>query len=209
MYSRQELALKRLFDVAVAVTGLAVASPALLVIGLLVKVSSPGAALFRQRRVGRHGRVFWLLKFRTMVSGDGPLVTAQGDPRVTTVGRALRRSKLDELPGLLNVVMGDLSLVGPRPEVPKYVAHYPAADRELLQRYRPGITDPATVQFRNEEQLLAHALDPEELYLSKILPTKLRLYREYLEEATFISDFRILAQTVAVIVAPELSRPAI
>ena len=137
-------------------------APLLAATAALVKASSPGPVLFRQQRIGRGGKPFELWKFRTMrVGGTGPQITADGDRRITRIGRILRKTKLDELPELFNVLRGDLSLVGPRPEVAKYVALYPEAERAFLQRFRPGITDPATVRFRNEEDILARAPDPE------------------------------------------------
>lgn len=204
MYSRRELLLKRAFDVGASAVGLAVTTPLLAATAALVKLSSPGPILFRQVRVGRGGRPFELLKFRTMRQGSaGPQVTAGQDPRITPVGRWLRKSKLDELPELLNVIRGDLSLVGPRPEVPKYVALYPEPDRVFLQRYRPGITDPATIRFRNEEDILARSGNPERTYVDEILPQKLGLYRDYLENASFLADIGVLFGTLRVIVQPD------
>jgi lipopolysaccharide/colanic/teichoic acid biosynthesis glycosyltransferase len=133
----------------------------------------------------------------------GPQVTADGDRRITRIGRILRKTKLDELPELANVLRGDLSLVGPRPEVPRYVALYPEADRAFLQQFQPGITDPATVMFRNEEDILARAADPEAAYVNEVLPQKLRMYREYLEQASFLADLGVLVDTVRVIVRPD------
>jgi lipopolysaccharide/colanic/teichoic acid biosynthesis glycosyltransferase len=170
----------------------------------LVRVSSPGPVLFRQQRVGRGGQPFEFYKFRSMRadSGAGPHVTAARDPRITPVGRILRKTKLDELPQLFNVLKGDLSLVGPRPDVPACVATYPEADRKFLQRVRPGITDPATVAFRNEEAILAEAADPERTYLEEVQPQKLRISRAYLESASFFSDLAVLLATAQVIVLP-------
>ncbi len=139
-------------------------------------------------------------------SAAGPQVTADRDPRITRVGRVLRKTKLDELPELFNVLRGDLSLVGPRPEVARYVALYPEAEREFLQRFRPGITDPATVRFRNEEEILARAPDPERAYREEVLPEKLRMYRAYLEDASFLNDFRVLLATLQVILRPSHAR---
>ena len=165
--------------------------------------------LFRQTRVGRWGKPFKLVKFRTMRVADpktrGPEVTADGDARITPVGRILRKTKLDELPTLVNVLVGDLSLVGPRPEVPRYVSRYPDSARDFLQRYRPGVTDPATIAFRNEEDILAAAGDPEQAYLHQILPQKLELYQSYLEEASLLGDFAILGRTFWVILFPDAS----
>jgi lipopolysaccharide/colanic/teichoic acid biosynthesis glycosyltransferase len=203
MYSERELALKRAFDVAAAAAGLLASSPLLLTAAVLVKLSSPGPILFRQERVGRHGRPFTLVKFRSMrMSETGPLVTAASDRRVTRVGRALRRTKLDELPQLVNVLRGDLSLVGPRPEMARYVALYGARERAFLQRVRPGITDPATIRFRNEEEILARSADPERTYIEEVLPAKVRMYCQYLETASLLNDIKILADTLVVIARP-------
>jgi lipopolysaccharide/colanic/teichoic acid biosynthesis glycosyltransferase len=170
----------------------------------LVRVSSPGPILFRQQRLGRGGVPFVFYKFRSMRtdSSRGPHVTADSDPRITPIGRVLRKTKLDELPQLFNVLKGDLSLVGPRPDIPVHVATYPAADREFLQRVRPGITDPATVAFRNEEVILAAAADPERTYVEEVQPQKLRMSRSYLESASFVSDLGVLLATVDVIFRP-------
>jgi lipopolysaccharide/colanic/teichoic acid biosynthesis glycosyltransferase len=203
MYSRRDLLAKRVFDVAASAAGIAAISPLLVVTAVLVKTSSPGPILFRQQRVGRGGKPFELWKFRTMrVGGAGPQVTVDGDPRITRVGRVLRKTKLDELPELVNVLRGELSLVGPRPEVARYVALYPEADRLFLQQFRPGITDPATIRFRNEEDILARAPDVEHAYVHEVLPIKLRMYREYLEGASFLSDLGVLASTFWAIARP-------
>jgi len=159
--------------------------------------------VFRQARVGRGGVPFEFYKFRSMRTDTvGPGVTTDRDPRITRIGRLLRRTKLDELPQLVNVLKGDLSLVGPRPDTPYHVATYPEADREFLQRFRPGITDPATVRFRDEEVILAQAADPEQAYLEEVQPLKLRMAREYLENASFGSDLRVLLATLEVILRP-------
>lgn len=203
MYSPAGLVLKRAMDVSGSLVALALTAPVLVGTAALVRASSPGPIIFRQARVGRGGKPFELLKFRTMrVGAAGPQVTSGADPRITRVGRILRRSKLDELPELINVLRGDLSLVGPRPEVPKYVDLYPPADREFLQRFRPGITDPATIRFRSEEDILAQAADPEAAYVQQILPMKLRMYRAYLEEASVLKDIGVLLETLRVIVSP-------
>ena len=165
----------RHMEVAACGLGLLLLSPLFLVIALLEKLTSAGPVFFRQRRVGLHGRPFELFKFRSMVhcpEGRGPLVTAGGDRRITLLGRILRGSKLDELPQLWNVVRGDMSLVGPRPEVPRYVEHYPNLFALSLQQ-RPGITDICTLQLRNEESLLAQVEDPETYYVETLLPRKL------------------------------------
>ena len=203
MYSKRELVAKRLFDVAASAAGVVAAAPLLVATAALVKLSSPGPVIFRQQRVGKGGKPFELWKFRTMrPATGGPLVTAGGDSRITPIGRLLRKSKLDELPELLNVLKGDLSLVGPRPEVPRYVALYPERERTFLQQIRPGITDPATVRFRNEEEMLARSSDPERTYVDEILPLKVRLYCNYLEQASFVGDLSILLQTIWVVARP-------
>jgi lipopolysaccharide/colanic/teichoic acid biosynthesis glycosyltransferase len=194
--------MKRLFDLAVAATGLALTLPVLLLVGLAVKLDSPGPVLFRQQRVGRHGRPFELLKFRTMVdSGDctGPLVTAAGDRRVTRVGRLLRASKIDEVPQLWNVIRGQMSLVGPRPEVARYVALYPAGVATKVLSVRPGMTDEASIRFRNESEILARAEDPERAYVERVLPQKLALYQQYVERHSVIGDLGILLRTLYVV----------
>lgn len=206
MYSQPELRAKRVFDVVAASVGLCAVAPVLAAVAVAVKSSSPGPILFRQSRVGLGGNDFKLLKFRSMrMSEGGPLVTAANDSRITRVGAFLRRTKLDELPSLLNVLRGDLSLVGPRPEVRRYVDLYPPADRQFLAQFRPGITDPTTIRFRNEEQILERAQDRERTYVAEILPIKLRMYRDYLEHASFANDFVILARTVRAILMPSAS----
>lgn len=187
---------QRLFDVALSGAALLVLSPLFLGIAVAVALSSKGPILFRARRVGRAGVLFDVLKFRTMAVGAhtvGPAITRAGDPRVTTVGRWLRRTKLDELPQLVNVLWGEMSMVGPRPEDPKYVAHYTESQKVVL-RARPGITSAASVRYRHEEQLLARD-DWEHYYREVLLPEKLRIDAEYLENRTLWSDVRVLAAT--------------
>lgn len=199
--------LHRLFDVFVSGTALILLSPALLLLALLVRLSSPGPALFRQQRVGRNGELFWLFKFRSMrVGSDGPAVTAGGDSRITPIGRRLRQWKLDELPQLFNVVRGDMALVGPRPEAPKYVRHYTEEQRQVLA-VRPGITGVSQLEFRHEEALLAGHDDVESVYIHTILPVKLSLDLRYVRERTLGGDIVILLRTVLVLLrrtpAPE------
>jgi lipopolysaccharide/colanic/teichoic acid biosynthesis glycosyltransferase len=209
MYSPVELKVKRAIDVAASAAGLAATAPLLAAIALLVRRSSPGPALFRQARVGRGGLPFEMLKFRTMrAGGGGPEVTAGGDARITPVGRFLRRTKLDELPELLNVLRGDMSLVGPRPEVPRYVALYTDEERAAVHGVRPGLTDPATVRFRNEEDVLARAADPQKAYADEVLPVKIRMYKEYLERASLAGDLRILLETARVVLFPRAAARA-
>jgi lipopolysaccharide/colanic/teichoic acid biosynthesis glycosyltransferase len=190
-------------DVALATVGLLVVAPLLLAAAAAVKLTSPGPALFRQQRVGRGGRPFTLLKLRTMrTEQGGPSLTAAGDPRVTAVGRLLRRTKVDELPALWNVIKGDLALVGPRPEVPRYVD---AADPlwAAVLSVRPGITDPVTLSLRNEETLLAAVDgDREGFYEETLRMYKLLGYLEHLRARSAWSDVRVLAKTLAGVVIP-------
>jgi lipopolysaccharide/colanic/teichoic acid biosynthesis glycosyltransferase len=202
--------LKRLFDIVFATAGLLALVPVLAACAIAVRLSSPGPIFFRQRRVGLHGRIFEMLKFRTMrVAGSAtaPEITIGQDPRITRVGAILRKWKLDELPQLWNVVVGDMSLVGPRPEVPKYVETYPAAMRELVLSVRPGITDPCSISLRNESEILATAEDPERFYVDTLLPEKLRVSGEYVKNRTFLSDIAIIARTVAAVFRKEQSGP--
>ena len=192
---------KRLFDVLASASGLILLAPALLAIALWVRLDSPGPALFRQRRVGRHGRHFDMYKFRTMAdrADEGRQLTVGCDPRITRAGRFLRRSKLDELPQLLNVLEGTMSLVGPRPEVPRYVDRYPPAVRQSVLSVAPGITDLAAILYKDENDILGRAQDPERAYVETILPVKLEYYQRYVRERSFWLDLRILFRTLAAI----------
>ncbi len=186
--------LPRAVEATLACLGLAVASPVLLVAAGLVAATSPGPVLFRQQRVGLNGRPFTLLKLRTMrVAPEGSQLTASGDARITPVGRWLRRFKLDEIPQLWNVVRGDMSLVGPRPEVPRYVDDSPLW-RQVLSA-RPGLTDPVTLRLRDEEKLLASVDDAESFYRERLLPWKLRGYVDYLERRSWATDLGVLGAT--------------
>lgn len=187
----------RLIDVLAAALGLLILSPLLLALALWVKLSSPGPIFYRARRVGRGGQLFHLYKFRTMVADadrQGPGITTAGDSRITPVGRFLRRTKLDELPQLLNVLKGEMSLVGPRPEDPRYVALYNAEQQRVLQ-VRPGITSPASLQYRNESELL-RGRDWETVYTQEILPHKLALELDYLQKRSVWRDLGLIGQTV-------------
>ena len=188
---------KRLFDFTAALAGLAVLSPLMLLMAILVRATSPGPALFIQERVGRHGRAFRCAKFRTMCTGaqaQGTVTTA-ADARVTPLGRFLRRWKLDELPQLWNVLAGRMSFVGPRPDVPGYADRLQGDDRRILE-LRPGITGPATLLFRDEERLLALAKNPQAFNDAVVYPEKLRLNREYLEGGNFGRDLGYVFATV-------------
>jgi lipopolysaccharide/colanic/teichoic acid biosynthesis glycosyltransferase len=191
--------IKRLFDVVVASIGLIVFSPLLLLIAAWVKLDSSGPVFFRQERVGRHGDIFRIHKFRTMVSSSekrGLLVTVGKDIRITKSGVVLRKLKLDELPQLIDVIQGRMSLVGPRPEVPKYVAHYPERSREIVLSVRPGITDSASIEFRQENEMLMHSQDPEKDYIEKILPIKLQHYERYVTQRSLALDIAVIFRTV-------------
>ncbi len=202
MSAAQTNATKRAMDVLLTAPALVVLAPLMALIALWVRLDSPGPALFRQERVGRAGRTFRIHKFRTMRvhDGDGLQITAAGDARVTRAGRWLRRSKLDELPQLIDVLYGDMSLVGPRPEVPRYMALYPPDAREKILSVRPGITDRAAIEFRDEERILAAAADPAEAYVAHIMPVKQRYYLDYVASHSVLGDLRILWDTLAALV---------
>ena len=189
--------MKRGMDLLAAAAGLALLGPVMLLIAFLVRLDSPGSVFYRGKRVGRGGRLFYIIKFRSMVIGAdrcGPGVTGAGDCRVTGIGRWLRLTKLDELPQLFNVLKGEMSLVGPRPEAPEYVRFYTEAQREVLN-VRPGITGPAQVAFRNEEEMLAGP-DREEVYVRDILPQKLAIDLEYIKSRSELGDILIILKTL-------------
>lgn len=191
-------AIKRLFDIAFAAAGLVVLAPVAFLISLAIKMSDGGPVYYRQIRIGQYGRPFSILKFRSMiVNADrvGLAVTRGGDTRVTWIGRWLRRTKLDEIPQLWNVLAGDMSFVGPRPESPKYVDYYTPKQREILD-YKPGITDLASIRFRNEEALLHGAANVEDFYVRHCLPRKIELNRRYGENSTLWKDIWIILETI-------------
>ncbi len=195
---------KRVFDVLLSALGLALLWPLLLAIAFLIKLDDRGPVFFRQTRVGYRGRPFRIWKFRTMVpdaaSHDIPL-TVGVDPRVTQIGGWLRRLKLDELPQLINVLTGDMSFVGPRPELPCYVARYSATEREVLG-VMPGITGEASLRYRDESDVLAQACDPEQAYVETIMPEKIRLSLAYADRATLWTDFLLITRTVRELLLP-------
>ena len=194
---------------AAALCGLLLLSPLLFLVAMLIKLDTPGPVFYRQVRVGRQGRLFRIYKFRTMTTdqSDGAAqLTVAGDARITRTGTWLRRYKIDELPQLLDVLRGTMSLVGPRPEVPKYVAQYPEAWRDRVLSVRPGITDFASLKFRNESDILARAADPEREYLEVIMPEKLRVAGNYIEYASLKSDLRLLGLTLRTVMVPALGR---
>jgi lipopolysaccharide/colanic/teichoic acid biosynthesis glycosyltransferase len=193
---------KRFFDIFLATMGLIAFAPLMVLIAAAIKIETPGPIFFRQERVGRHGVIFRIFKFRTMVhvqTNQSPQLTVGGDPRITQVGTKLRGKKLDELPQLLDVLRGTMSLVGPRPEVPRYVAHYPEPIRTQVLSVRPGITDLASLRYRHENDLLAQAPDPEREYLEVILPTKLQYAVHYIQTQSLLGDLRILGLSLWVV----------
>jgi lipopolysaccharide/colanic/teichoic acid biosynthesis glycosyltransferase len=193
--------MKRALDIAVAAVALVVLSPVFAVVALAVSLDSPGPVFYRQVRVGRYGRPFRIHKFRTMrANAPGLSITVGADPRITKVGRFLRRTKLDELPQVLDVLEGTMSLVGPRPEVPRYVAMWPDDLRSVILSVRPGITDPATVELRNESEEFGDIEDPEEYYVTVLLPRKARAYAEYVRTRTLRGDLSIVWRTAVQVV---------
>jgi lipopolysaccharide/colanic/teichoic acid biosynthesis glycosyltransferase len=190
--------MKRAFDLFFATVGFVVLSPWFLVVGVAVWLSSPGPVLFRSRRVGRFGREFFLLKFRTMTRDahlKGPPITIGDDHRITPLGAVLRRAKLDELPQLLNVIKGEMSLVGPRPEVPEYVKFYTPAQRRVLDLV-PGMTDPASIKYALENDLLGKSKDPHLDYVNEIMPDKIRMNLGYAARANLWTDFLVILKTL-------------
>jgi lipopolysaccharide/colanic/teichoic acid biosynthesis glycosyltransferase len=195
---RKGVDVKRVVDIVISLLGLTLLSPIFAVVAAAIKLTSSGPVFFRQERVGRFGRPFQIFKFRTMVDGaaeKGRAITVGGDRRITALGRGLRRFKLDELPQLINVLRGEMSLVGPRPEIPRYVDMF-WEEFEPILRIRPGITHRASVLFRDEETVLARARDPERCYREEVLPRKLRLYTEDLDRDGLVDDMRTIYQTV-------------
>lgn len=194
--------LKRAFDLLAAAAGLLLLAGPMLAIAAWIRLDSPGPVFFRQERVGRGGRPFRIHKFRTMRHGAaGAQITVGADARITRVGAVLRRTKLDELAQLIDVLEGTMSLVGPRPEVPRYVAMYPAALRDKVLSVRPGITDIASLEYRQESELLARAADPEREYVEVVMPAKLKLAAAYVDQASLATDIRLILRTLGVLLA--------
>src|SRR3990172_5035503 len=190
--------MKRVFDFLCSSIGLLVLFPVFLLVMLAIYLESGGPVFFRQERVGKDGVPFHIIKFRSMVdraSEIGPEITSAGDPRVTRVGQFLRRTKLDELPQLLNVWSGEMSIVGPRPEVPSFVALYDDRQKEVLS-VRPGITDPASITYADEEKILSAASDSHRAYVEQILPQKLELNLQYIKKMSLRSDIKIIFMTI-------------
>jgi lipopolysaccharide/colanic/teichoic acid biosynthesis glycosyltransferase len=191
--------IKRIFDIVVSVIALLILLPVFMVIAAIIKLNSKGSVLYLQKRVGKNNKDFSIFKFRTMKANSdkaGLLTVGMNDSRITKIGIVLRKYKLDELPQLLNVLIGDMSIVGPRPEVRKYVDMYNAEQLEVLT-VKPGITDYASILYSKENELLAKAVDPEKEYIENIMPHKLLINKEYIRNHNFIGDLRIMVMTVA------------
>ena len=189
--------LKRIFDITLSLLGLILLLPFMLIIAILIKIDSKGSVFFKQVRVTKNGREFKIFKYRTMRVGSDKYsqITVGKDDRITKIGLFLRKYKLDEIPQLINVFIGDMSLVGPRPEVPKYVALYTDEQKEIL-KVRAGITDYASIEFSNENDLLASEEDPEKAYIEKVMPRKIELNKKYLSEISILTDIRIILLTI-------------
>ena len=189
--------LKRIFDITLSLFGLIILLPFMLIIAILIKIDSKGPVFFKQIRVTKNGKEFKIFKYRTMRVGSDKYsqITVGKDGRITKIGSFLRKYKLDEIPQLINVLIGDMSLVGPRPEVPKYVALYTDEQKEIL-KVRAGITDYASIEFSDENDLLASEEDPEKVYIEKIMPKKIELNKKYLSEISILTDVKIILLTI-------------
>jgi lipopolysaccharide/colanic/teichoic acid biosynthesis glycosyltransferase len=191
--------MKRSFDILVSLVGLSLLAIPFAVIGPAIKLSSRGPVFFRQQRIGRGGKPFWLYKFRTMyVAEGGSLLTVKGDPRITPVGRLLRRLKLDELPQLWNVLTGEMSVIGPRPEVERYVCHYTPEQQRLLEQ-TPGLAGLSQLVYPGEAEILRHCVKPEEFYTRELMPKKIAVDLQYEARRTFWSDLQLLFEMVLLI----------
>jgi lipopolysaccharide/colanic/teichoic acid biosynthesis glycosyltransferase len=193
---------KRCFDLFFAIPGLFLLLPLFIIVAIWIKLDSPGPIFFRQERVGLKGKLFRIFKFRTMcLDGEakGRQITVGDDPRITVSGKFLRQYKLDELPQLLNVVSGDMSLVGPRPEVPNYVSLYPPEVRSAVLSVPPGITDFASIEYKDENAILGRADDPDKAYIEDIMPVKLEYYQRYVAERSLWVDFKLIIKTIMTI----------
>lgn len=193
---------KRIFDLFFVIPGLIILSPIFVFVALIIKLKDGGKVLFQQTRVGKGGKHFKVLKFRTMVMNAeklGEKITTGNDPRITPIGSFLRKYKLDELPQLINVLKGEMSLVGPRPEVPEYVEYYPEETRKIVLSVPPGITDKASIEFVNENELLSGSNDPVSDYKNKVLPVKLAYNVDYVKERSLWMDFSLIFKTVVAI----------
>jgi len=207
LYFRVGAMIKQAFDILVASIGLLLLSPLFVVVLILIKLDSRGPGFYRAPRVGKDGRLFWMYKFRTMVAGAdriGPIVTYKDDPRITRLGAKLRQKRLDELPQLINVLKGEMSLVGPRPESPEYVDRYTPEQREILKA-KPGVTGPMQIAFLDEEEHLSNPETLDDEYMTVILPPKLAVEMEYIRKQSLVYDFQILAQTAKTLLLGNVS----
>ena len=199
--------IKRAFDIVTAFTTLVLLIPLMLIVAMLIKFDSEGPIFFRQQRIGRGFRPFWIYKFRTMRKApiaDGAEVTIGNDPRITRVGRFLRKTKIDELPQLINILRGEMSFVGPRPEVPRYVRLFEREYQEILT-VRPGLTDLASLKYRDEAALLAKAEDPEQEYTMRVLPDKINLSKDYIRHSSFLFDLGLILRTILAVLVFRVS----
>jgi len=188
--------LKRIFDIVFSFIGLIILSPVFIIISILIKIKMPGPVFFHQNRAGRHGRLFRIVKFRTMIPNHGgDTISVKGENRITPLGTILRRYKLDELPELWNVLKGDMSFVGPRPDMPEYIYRF-SGDEKLILELRPGITGPATLKYANEEELLASVPDPKSFNDEIIWPDKVRMNLDYYKKRSFLGDLIIILKTL-------------
>lgn len=195
------LVIKRIFDIVASLCGLIILSPMLIIVAICIKLDSKGPVFFKQKRVGKNKRIFEIYKFRTMVTDAeklGKQITVGNDSRITRVGKFIRKCKLDEFPQLINVLKGEMSLVGPRPEVPRYVELYDEYEEQILL-VQPGITDYASIEFRNENEILGNSSNPEETYIEEIMPTKIELNMKYIRNISLIEDIKLILNTILAI----------
>lgn len=190
------MVLKRIFDIIASFFGLFILSPVLLIAGLLVRFGSKGPVFFRQERAGRHGKPFTIYKFRTMiVDHGGSSISVKGERRITPIGAILRKFKIDELPELWNILIGDMSFVGPRPDMPDYAARLKGEERDILS-VRPGLTSPASIKYAREEELLSRVHDPQKYFDEVIWPDKTRMNLAYVRERSFFGDIKLIFRTL-------------
>lgn len=197
-----QLIIKRIFDVIASGVGMIILSPLFIIISILIKLDSEGNVFFKQRRVGKNKKIFEIYKFRTMVTDAekiGRQITIGNDSRITRVGAFIRKYKLDEFPQLINVLKGEMSLVGPRPEVPRYVELYDEEQEKILL-VKPGITDYASIKFRNENDILGKSIDPDREYIENVMPTKIDLNLKYISEISLLTDIKIIINTIIAII---------
>ena len=189
---------KRLFDIIFSIIGITVLSPFLLIISIIILLTTKGGVIYRQKRIGKNGKEFKVFKFRTMYTGSDKelrITIGKNDSRITPIGTYLRKYKLDELPQLFNVLIGTMSFVGPRPEVPEYVALYTEEEKKVLS-VKPGITDYASIVYSEENELLSGAENPNELYITKIMPAKLKLNLKYINDMSLLTDVKVILKTI-------------